>query len=65
MALVYFRNLEWIYGAEVVCILAVQWIVGGVSLAKTYKLWMGIPVAITYLVGLLIIYLLEYQAGWH
>ena len=37
MALVYFRDLEWYYGAEVLCIVLVQWIVGIISLSKTYR----------------------------
>jgi len=64
MGLVYFKDLEWIYGAEVVCILVVQWVVGLISLTKTYKVWMGIPVAVTYIICLMIVYLLENEAGW-
>ena len=37
MALVYFKDLKWYYGAEVLCIVIVQWIVGFISLARTYK----------------------------
>ena len=65
MALVYFKNLEWIYGAEVVCILAAQWIVGLISYTKTYKVWLGVPVGITYILCILIVWFLEYKAGWH
>ena len=37
MALVYFKDLKWYYGAEVLCIVIVQWIVGLISLTRTYK----------------------------
>lgn len=65
MALVYFKDLEWIYGAEVVCILLVQWVVGGLSWAKTYKLWMAIPVGLTYFICMLLVWTLEREVGWH
>lgn len=37
MALVSFNDLKWYYGAEVLCMVLVQWIVGLISLSKTYK----------------------------
>ncbi|XP_057312631.1 uncharacterized protein LOC130654118 [Hydractinia symbiolongicarpus] len=64
MALVYAKDLEWYYGAEVMCIVLVQWMVGLISLSKTYKVWMGIPVVVMYLVCVLLVYLLEYVADW-
>ena len=66
MALVYFKRLQWIYGAEVVCILAVQWIVGLVSLStNTYRMWLAVPVAVTYAFCLFLVWILEFKAGWH
>ena len=65
MALVYFKDLEWIYGAEVLCILLVQWVVGGISWLKTYKVWMALPVGATYLLCILLVWLLETKAGWY
>lgn len=65
MVLVYLKNLKWIYGAEIISILLVQWVVGIVSYAKTYKVWMGFPVAFTYIVCLFIVWVLEAKAGWH
>ena len=63
--LVYFKGLEWIYGAEIVCILLVQWIVGLISFVPTYRLWLGIPVAVTYILCLGVVWTLEYKFGWH
>jgi len=65
MALVYFKDLEWIYGAEVVCIIAAQWIVGAISYARTYKVWMGVPVGLTYVFCIMLVWVLEFKAGWH
>eukprot|EP00111_Clytia_hemisphaerica_P008436 TCONS_00024625-protein len=64
MALVYFKDLKWYYGAEVMCIVIVQWIVGFISLARTYKVWMAIPVAVTYVFCIVLTWLLENQLHW-
>ena len=63
-ALVYFKDLEWVYGAEVVCIVMVQWIVGFVSMRSTYRVWLGVPVGATYVMCILVVWVLEFQAGW-
>lgn len=48
-ALVYVRHLEWYYAAEVTVIILTELIVGIVALCgTTYKVAMGIPVAILY-----------------
>jgi len=64
MALVYFKDLKWYYGAEVLCIVIVQWIVGLISLTRTYKVWMAIPVGVTYLFCIVLTWVLENQLNW-
>ena len=64
-ALVYFKDLEWVYGAEVLCIVLVEWVVGIVSLSSTYKVWMGFPIGLTYVLCIVLVWILEFKAGWH
>jgi len=64
MALVYFRDLEWYYSAEMITIVTCQWIVGLISLAKTYKVWLAVPIGSTYIFSIILVYLLEKVAGW-
>lgn len=64
MALVYFRDLEWYYSAEVLVILLVQWGVGLISFRKTYKVWMAVPVGFIYVLSLVLVFILEQYLKW-
>ncbi|XP_065062222.1 uncharacterized protein LOC135689048 [Rhopilema esculentum] len=64
MALVYFRELEWYYSAEVTVILLVQFCVGIISFRKTYKLYLAIPVGCIYILSLVIVFVLEKYLNW-
>eukprot|EP00112_Aurelia_sp_Birch-Aquarium-sp1_P008241 Seg1903.3 transcript_id=Seg1903.3/GoldUCD/mRNA.D3Y31 product="Sodium/calcium exchanger NCL2" protein_id=Seg1903.3/GoldUCD/D3Y31 len=64
MALVYFRELEWYYSAEVTVILLVQWSVGLISFMKTYKLYMAVPVGMIYILSLILVFILEKYLHW-
>ncbi|XP_062506725.1 uncharacterized protein LOC134183249 isoform X2 [Corticium candelabrum] len=65
MALVYIRSLKWQYSAEVFVILLVELIVGIIGFRKTYKLWLGIPIALLYFISIGLVAFLESPAiGW-
>lgn len=64
-ALVYFKDLEWYYSAEVTVILLIQWFVFIMGYPLTYKLWKIIPVALMYVFSIILIAVLESSAvGW-
>ncbi|XP_028416734.1 sodium/calcium exchanger NCL2-like [Dendronephthya gigantea] len=63
--LVYIKNLEWYYSAEVTVILLVQWLVFVMGFPLTYKLWKVVPVAFLYVFSIILIAILESTAvGW-
>eukprot|EP00794_Sanderia_malayensis_P001415 gene1415-1567_t len=64
MALVYFRDLEWYYSAEVLVILIAQWVIGFISFRQTYKLFLAVPVMCMYVVSLVLVYILETYLHW-
>jgi len=64
MALVYFRELEWYYSAEVLVILVVQLCVGLISFQKTYKVFLAFPVGCIYIISLVLVYVLEKFLHW-
>ncbi|XP_028416411.1 sodium/calcium exchanger NCL2-like [Dendronephthya gigantea] len=64
-ALVYFKDLEWYYSAEVTVILLVQWFVFAMGYTTTYKLWKLVPVGFLYIFSIILIAILESSAvGW-
>ncbi|XP_028416415.1 sodium/calcium exchanger NCL2-like [Dendronephthya gigantea] len=64
-ALVYIKDLEWYYSAEVTVILLVQWFVFIMGFPLTYKLWKVIPVGFCYIFSIILIAILESSAvGW-
>jgi len=62
-ALVYLKNLDWNFTAEVTVIILVEVLVGIVGLKKTLKMWYGIPVACLYFISLALVALLENVVG--
>ncbi|XP_062506795.1 uncharacterized protein LOC134183316 [Corticium candelabrum] len=65
MALVYFRNLKWEYSAEVFVIILVEFAVGALGFRKTYRVWLGIPVALLYFISIGLVAFLESSViGW-
>jgi Ca2+/Na+ antiporter len=54
-ALVYFKNLERYYSAEVTVILLVQWFVFIMGYPLTYKLWKLVPVAFCYIFSIILV----------
>jgi hypothetical protein len=69
-ALVYFRDLEWQYSAEVSVILFVEFTIGiaviiaGFGYKHTYILLMGIFIGFMYFFSILLIWMLEHFAKW-
>lgn len=64
MALVYFRELDWYYSAEVLVILVVQLYVGLISLKKTFKVYLAFPVGCIYVISLVLVFVLEKFLKW-
>jgi len=64
MALVYFRELDWYYSAEVVAVLVVQLCIGLISYKKTFKVYLAVPVAFVYIMSLVLVYVLEAFLDW-
>ncbi|XP_065187295.1 uncharacterized protein LOC135817919 isoform X2 [Sycon ciliatum] len=65
MALVYTRELQWVYSAEVFVIILVQIVVGMIGFRETYQIWIGFPVAALYFVAIGLVALLESsKVGW-
>jgi Ca2+/Na+ antiporter len=54
-ALVYFKNLERYYSAEVTVILLVQWFVFIMGYPLTYKFWKLVPVAFCYIFSIILV----------
>jgi Ca2+/Na+ antiporter len=65
MALVIFRNLQWEYSAETLVIVVVEIVVGLIGYRKTYRIWLGIPIALLYFVSIGMVAFLESSVvGW-
>lgn len=69
-ALVYFRELDWQFSAEITVIIVIEFAVGilaivsGFLLKHTYFLMMGFFVGGLYFFSIVLIALLETVAGW-
>merc|ERR1712226_1183817 len=65
-ALVYFRDLEWYFSAEVTSILFTEFLMGALALKcrKIYKLYWAIPVILIFFLSLLLVMFLENVLNW-
>ncbi|XVE86381.1 hypothetical protein DITRI_Ditri18aG0030400 [Diplodiscus trichospermus] len=65
LALVYFRDLNWDFAAEVLVILIVCIVMGAIaSFRTTFPLWMSLVAYALYPFSLLLVYILDYVFGW-
>ncbi|XP_063713533.1 uncharacterized protein LOC134841456 isoform X2 [Symsagittifera roscoffensis] len=65
-ALVYFRDLEWYFSAEVTSILFTEFLMAALALKcrKIYKLYWAFPVILIYFLSLLLVMFLEKVLKW-
>ena len=64
--LVYFRDLEWYFSAEVTSILFTEFLMGALALncRKIYKLYWAVPVTLIYFLSLILVMFLEKVLKW-
>merc|ERR1712224_766383 len=64
LGLVYFRNLDWTFSAEVLSILLVTWIVGLLGSTRVfYRTWQMIAVLCLYPASIILVLVLQHATG--